>query len=67
MPNECLRPDMDYLLNVLKDLVGFRTVAPPGNYYPEIVDYLIPIFNSMGFKTNRIEMPEDVFQAKCSG
>ncbi len=65
MPNECLRPDMDYLLNVLKDLVGFRTVAPPGNLYPEIVDYLIPIFDSMGFTTDRIEMPQEIFQAKC--
>jgi len=65
MPNECLQPDMDYLLNLLKDLVGFRTVAPPGNLYPEIVDYLIPIFNGMGFKTDRIEMPQEVFLAKC--
>ncbi|MFB3764655.1 MAG: M20 family metallopeptidase [Methanotrichaceae archaeon] len=66
MPNACLQPDTDYLLSLLEDLVGFQTVAPPGNLYPEVVDYLIPIFNGMGFKTSRIEIPEDVFQAKCS-
>jgi succinyl-diaminopimelate desuccinylase len=56
---------MDYLLNVLKDLVGFRTIAPPGKFYREIVHYLLPIFNDMGFHTDRIEMPPEIFQAKC--
>lgn len=64
--NECPQPDMNYLLNLLKDLVGFRTIAPPGNLYPEIMDYLIPIFKGMGFTTHRIEMPQEIFQEKCS-
>ncbi len=66
MPDECLRPDTEYLLNVLRDLIGFQTIAPPGDFYHEIVDYLIPIFNSMGFRTEEIEMPQEIFQAKCA-
>lgn len=66
MPEKCLPLDIDYLLDVLKDLVGFRTVAPPGNFYREVVDYLMPIFNDMGFQTERMEMPQEIFQAKCA-
>jgi succinyl-diaminopimelate desuccinylase len=57
---------MDYLLNVLKDLVGFRTIAPPGKHYREIVHYIVPILDDMGFHTDRIEMPPEIFQAKCA-
>jgi heme/copper-type cytochrome/quinol oxidase subunit 2 len=31
-------------LDVLKDLIGFKTAAPPGSCYQEIVDFLVPIF-----------------------
>ncbi len=65
MPDECLRPDTTYLLHVLKDLIGFQTVAPPGSCYQEIVDYLVPIFKGMGFETQRLVMPQEVFAAKC--
>lgn len=65
MPEECLRPDTAYLLDVLRDIIGFETVAPPGSYYQEIVDYLVPIFRDIGFKTEVLVMPEEVFAAKC--
>lgn len=66
MPEECLRPDMDYLLSILRDIVAFRTVAPPGSCYQEAVDYLVPIFKGMGFKTEKIVMPQEVFVARCT-
>ncbi len=66
MPEECLRPDVDYLLNILRDIVAFRTVAPPGSCYQEIVDYLVPIFKGMGFKVEKIVMPQEVFVARCT-
>lgn len=66
MPEECLRPDMDYLLNILRDIVAFRTVAPPGSCYQEVVDYLVPIFKGMGFKVEKIVMPQEVFIARCT-
>ena len=65
MPKECLQPDMSYLLRVLKDIIGFKTIAPPGSCYEEIVDYVIPIFKDLGFKTQKMVMPKDVFAAKC--
>jgi succinyl-diaminopimelate desuccinylase len=66
MPEECLRPDMDYLLNILRDIVAFRTIAPPGSCYQEVVDYLVPIFKGMGFKVEKIVMPQEVFVARCT-
>ncbi len=65
MPEECLQPDTTYLLDVLKDLIGFKTAAPPGSCYLEIVDYLVPIFQGLGFATERLVMPEEVFAARC--
>lgn len=65
MPDECLRPDTTYLLDVLTDLIGFQTVAPPGSCYQEIVEYLEPIFQGMGFKTEKLVMPQEVFATRC--
>jgi len=53
------------VLEVLRDLVSFETVAPPGNNYHEIVDYLIPIFRDLGFETEKVVMPQDVFDQRC--
>jgi succinyl-diaminopimelate desuccinylase len=66
MPKEFLQPDTTYLLNLLQKIIGFKTVAPPGSYYQDIVDWLEPIFQSMGFKTEKLVMPEDVFATKCT-
>jgi len=57
---------MDYLLQVLGDLIAFRTVAPPGSYYHEAVDYLVPIFEGMGFMVKKMVMPQEVFEARCA-
>jgi succinyl-diaminopimelate desuccinylase len=66
MPDEILQPDATYLLDLLKKIISFKTVAPPGSCYKEIVDWLDPIFQKMGFKTEKLVMPEDVFATKCS-
>jgi len=65
MPKNCRPPDIAYLLDVLSDLIAFETVAPPGGQYHEVVDYLLPIFKSMGFETEKLVMPEEVFLARC--
>lgn len=65
MPEEILPPDKEYLLNLLK-IISFPTVAPPGSNYAEIVDWLIPLFKEMGFSTQKIVMPQEVFAARCS-
>jgi succinyl-diaminopimelate desuccinylase len=65
MPKEPLSPDKNYLLDVLRDLIAFKTIAPPGSSYHEVIDYLISIFKSMGFKTEKIVMPKEIFEARC--
>ena len=66
MPEIIPSPDPDYLMDLLKKIISFKTVAPPGSNYQEIVDWLVPIFREMGFATQKMVMPEDVFAAKCS-
>lgn len=65
MPQESLQPDSTHLLHLLKDIIGFKTIAPPGSFYKEIVDFLEPIFQDLGFKTQKIVMPQEVFMANC--
>ena len=65
-PEETILPDRDYLMDLLKNIISFRTVAPPGDCYQEIVEWLEPIFRDMGFETTKMKMPAEVFAAKCS-
>jgi succinyl-diaminopimelate desuccinylase len=53
------------MLEALRDLVRFETVAPPGSNYHEIVDYLISIFRGLGFETEKVVMPQEIFDQRC--
>jgi len=53
-----------YLLDLLSALVRIPTVVPPGEHYGEIVESLIPVVAAMGFEAERIEMPEELFNAR---
>ena len=33
MPEEILQPDTNYLMDLLKKIISFKTVAPPGSNY----------------------------------
>ncbi len=66
MEKEVIQPDSTRLMSLLKEIIGYRTVAPPGSNYEEIVDWLIPIFKNMGFATEKLAMPGEVFAAKCA-
>ncbi|HOT06451.1 MAG: putative metallohydrolase [Methanosaeta sp. PtaB.Bin039] len=57
--------DEGHLLGILADLVSFRTQAPPGHNYHQAIDYLAETFRKMGFRTEKLLMPEDVFLARC--
>jgi succinyl-diaminopimelate desuccinylase len=70
MPEKRLPPQEEYkmdqdLLDLLKKIISFKTVAPPGSNYREIVDWLVPIFQEMGFATRRLVMPQEVFASRC--
>jgi len=53
-----------YLIDCLKELVRIPTFVPPGENYGKIVDWLIPLFEGLGFECERVEMPEDVYEAR---
>ena len=53
-----------YLTDSLKALVRIPTYVPPGENYGKIVDWLIPVFDDLGFECERIEMPADVYEAR---
>ncbi|MHC1635940.1 MAG: M20 family metallopeptidase [Candidatus Methanospirareceae archaeon] len=52
------------LISYLRDLVRIPTFVPPGENYEEIVDFLIPLFEGLGFKCKRIELPEEVYEKR---
>jgi succinyl-diaminopimelate desuccinylase len=52
------------LIDYLKELVRIPTFVPPGENYGRIVDWLIPLFEGFGFECERVEMPEDVYEAR---
>ncbi|MCW3134377.1 MAG: ArgE/DapE family deacylase [Methanophagales archaeon] len=52
------------LIDYLKKLVRIPTFVPPGENYGKIVDWLIPVFEDFGFRCERVEMPEDVYEAR---
>ena len=49
---------MDYT-QILKDLISVDTSVPPGLNYEEVVDYLRPLFQQVGFRTEKIHVPKE--------
>ncbi|MHC1579715.1 MAG: M20 family metallopeptidase [Candidatus Alkanophagales archaeon] len=52
------------LLRLLRRLVAIRTDVPPGENYDEIIDFLIPKFEAFGFECEKVEMPQEVYEAR---
>lgn len=49
---------MDYL-KVLTDMIAINTSVPPGLNYPQMMDYLEPLFAQVGFQTQKITIPKE--------
>jgi succinyl-diaminopimelate desuccinylase len=49
---------MDYV-KILKDLISFDTSVPPGLNYGKAINYLEPIFKSVGLETEKIHIPAE--------
>ncbi|MHA1603509.1 MAG: M20 family metallopeptidase [Candidatus Freyarchaeota archaeon] len=49
-------------VRLLRELVGIKTVVPPGNNYEEIVGFLEPVFKELGFRTERVTVPEELIR-----
>ena len=54
---------MNYL-EVLKDLISIDTTVPPGSNYDKAIDYLEPLFNSLGFDTQRLIIPSEYAEGR---
>jgi succinyl-diaminopimelate desuccinylase len=50
--------NMDYV-KVLKDIISIDTSVPPGRNYDKAMDYLRPLFEDVGFETQKIDIPEE--------
>lgn len=49
---------MDYV-KILQDLIAIDTSVPPGLNYKKALDYLEPLFQQVGFTTEKIHIPVD--------
>jgi succinyl-diaminopimelate desuccinylase len=49
---------MDYV-KILSDLISIDTTVPPGKNYAKAVNYLEPLFKSVGFETEMIKIPPE--------
>ncbi len=49
---------MDYI-KVLGNLLSIDTSVPPGSNYNETIDYLQPLFQEVGFETQKILIPRE--------
>lgn len=54
----------EHIIAYLQDLVKIRTFVPPGENYGKIVDYLLPLFEKLKFKCEKIEMPRDIYEER---
>ncbi len=53
------------ILEVVRQTVRIPTATPPGENYDKIVDLMLPYFQKLGFETERIDMPDQIFQERC--
>ena len=49
---------MDYI-KILKDIISIDTSVPPGLNYDKAVDYLQPLFEEVGFETQKVYIPKE--------
>ncbi|MFX1474252.1 MAG: M20 family metallopeptidase [Promethearchaeota archaeon] len=49
----------DRITTLLCDLIRIPTIVPPGNNYEDMVNYLEPVFQKLGFHTERVVIPEE--------
>ncbi len=57
---EAVEKKQERIAKLLSELIQVPTVVPPGNNYEEFVDLVEPIFKELGFKTERVVIPEEL-------
>ncbi|MFH1015864.1 MAG: hypothetical protein V1771_02580, partial [Chloroflexota bacterium] len=54
---------MNYL-KVLTDMIAINTTVPPGLNYPQMIDYLEPLFANADFQTQKVPIPKEMAGGK---
>ncbi|MBU0735954.1 MAG: M20/M25/M40 family metallo-hydrolase, partial [Proteobacteria bacterium] len=54
--------ERDYLIDLLRTIIGVDTSIPPGENYGKLVDILEPELNGFGFETRRVMVPEEKYR-----
>jgi len=54
--------ERDYLIDLLRTIIGVDTTIPPGENYGELVDILESELHGFGFETRRVEVPEEKYR-----
>ena len=54
--------ERDYLIDLLRAIIGVDTSIPPGENYGKLVDILEPELNGFGFETRRVLVPEEKYR-----
>ena len=54
---------MDYI-RILQDLLAIDTSVPPGRNYLKAVSYLEPLFQQVGFETQKIQIPPECAEGR---
>lgn len=53
------------VLDLLMETVRIPTESPPGKNYPVVVDTLLPHLQRVGFRAERYDLPEAIFEERC--
>ena len=54
--------EKDYLIDILRAMIGVDTSIPPGEKYGELADIIEPELKGFGFDTRRIAVPEELYR-----
>jgi succinyl-diaminopimelate desuccinylase len=54
--------EKDFLIDVLRTLIGVDTTIPPGKNYGKLVGILESALKGFGFETQRVEVPEEKYR-----
>ncbi len=58
--NEVDNLNTETIMKLMRDLIGVKTVVPPGDNYREYVDVLIPYFKKLGYSLEEVLVPEEL-------
>ncbi len=62
--SEAIDQRRDEIVSLTQELIRIPTTNPPGLNYVQMAEYLMPLLEDIGFRVERVDVPDEVFQAK---